>query len=142
MNKGECQIVNPQCCHQTIHKEECQICLMAIGSASIVKPQCCHQTIHKDCFLKWLSYKGIDVKCPICRSEIHIKDHATLLDVQEYYNNNSNVDKLREVLITVYDLPMKPPIKMSKMYYQALIVFTSTISLLSFIYLILLMTRN
>jgi hypothetical protein len=123
--------------------EECQICLMAIDTASTVKLQCCHQTIHKDCFLKWLSYKGIDVKCPICRSEIHIKDHiVTLSDVQEYYNNNSNKDKLREVLIKVYDLPMKPPIKMSIIYYYVLIVFTSTISLLSFIYLIFLMTRN
>lgn len=127
--------------------EECQICMMAIDSASTVKLQCCHQTIHKDCFLKWLSYKGIDVKCPICRSEIlsnnHIKDHiVTLSDVQEYYNNNSNKGKLREVLIKVYDLPIKPPIKISIIYYYVLIVLTSTISLLSFIYLIILMTRN
>jgi hypothetical protein len=95
---------------------DCHICLSTFdynNHDNIVKLECCRQNLHKDCFLMWISYKGIDVKCPICRSEIVsneiIKNIVTAEDIK-WFIHHSDIehdhitDNLNEVLTQVYSV--------------------------------------
>jgi hypothetical protein len=100
---------------------DCHICLATFdnndyNNIDIVEIECCRQKLHKDCFLMWIAYKGINVKCPICRSEIisneNIKRIVTAEDIEWFIHHRDiehdhMTDNLNEILTQVYSVQKK-----------------------------------
>jgi hypothetical protein len=125
---------------------ECQVCLTELQESNntILHFKCCLQSSHKECFLKWLSYRGINVTCPVCRSDIIsnnlIKSLISTNDILDYIKiDKSNEKRLQDVLRQVYKLPIKEPYfndTMYTMFLKFLFVFSIAVFIISLILLI------
>jgi hypothetical protein len=125
---------------------ECQVCLTELleSNNTILHFKCCLQSSHKECFLKWLSYRGIKVTCPVCRSDIIsnnlIKSLISTNDILDYIKiDKSNEKRLQDVLRQVYKLPIKEPYfndTMYTMFLKFLFIFSIVVFVISLILLI------
>jgi hypothetical protein len=118
---------------------ECHICLSICDNNdhnNIVEIECCRQKLHKDCFLMWISYKGMNVKCPVCRSEIIsnqiIKNIVTAEDIEWFLHHNDIehdhiTDNLNEILAHVYSVSRTKPWTTCHLIMWCLVVLCSLV---------------
>lgn len=131
---------------------ECQVCFSELlkNNNSTLQFKCCLQSTHKECFLKWLSYRGLCVTCPICRSDIIsnklLKKLISTNDILDYIKiDESNEKKLQDVLREVYNLPITKSQcnnTLYVMFLKCLLLFCIVVFVISLILLISITTAN